>query len=203
MYESEITMKLGGDVTTDLSLVPDIIKELLGVEGNEMVLKAKMDMTLPQYARLGASYRPTEKLWLAGEFFWIDWSTLKAFDVKLAPNPVNVTSYVIPRNWDDGYAFKVGASYPATRKDTLRAGLFYVLAPTKQNTVQLDIPDNDRFGFTLGYSRNFTEHFSADAAYVHQFLQSWHIDNSIQNPPVNGDIEVNFGTLLAGLRYRF
>ena len=203
MYHSQVTLQLEGDVTTNLYNVPQVVKDLLGVDGDKLALDAKMTMKLPQYARIGASFRPASKLWLSGEVFWIDWSTLDAFDVQLAPNPINVTSYVIPRKWEDGWSYKFGADWKQSDKLNLRAGIFYVNAPTKAETVQLDIPDNDRVGVTMGLAYDFSGPVGLDVTYIHQFLQSWHIENSIQNPPVNGDVEVNFGTLLMGLRYTF
>ncbi|MFN7976256.1 MAG: outer membrane protein transport protein [Acidobacteriota bacterium] len=203
MYQTPVTLKLKGDVTTDLAAIPQALKDLLGVSGNELVLKASMELKLPQYVRAGVAFHPADHLWISTELFWIDWSTLEAFDVHLAPNPINVTSYVIPRHWDDGIAFKIGADYKWNDRNRFRAGTFYVDAPTKRQYIQLDIPDNNRYGLCLGWSHDFKGPFSLDLAYVHQFLKDWHIEDSLQNPKVNGDIKVNFGSLLATVRYNF
>ena len=203
MYHSAVKLTLTGDVTTDLTNIPQVIKDALGVTGNELALGATMDLELPQYARLGYSLRTGEKWWISTEIAWMDWSTLEAFDVKLEDNPINVTSYVIPRQWKDGWAYKAGIQYSHSEDTQFRVGAFWVDAPTKRQFVQLDIPDNDRFGATLGWAQRIKGPISFDAAYVHQFLNDWHISDSQQNPPVNGDIEVNFGTLLLGLRLDF
>lgn len=202
-YQSAIMLKMDGDVTTDLRYIPQAVKDLIGVPGDSLELGATMDLKLPQYVRLGGSYKPMDKLWLTGEFMWIDWSTLKAFDVRLAPNAINVTQKVIERNWDDGIAFKVGADFKANKRNSYRAGLFYVDAPTKRQYIQLDIPDNNRWGVTMAWAHDMKGPLGFDIAYIHQFLKDWHIEDSKQNPPVNGDIEVNFGTLLMGFRVDF
>ncbi len=69
---------------------------------------------------------------------------------------------MLTQNWNDSWAFSVGAEYRATAKTTLRAGVMHDNSPVNDAFASPRIADADRVWLAAGFSRDLSERWSAD-----------------------------------------
>ena len=90
--------------------------------------KDTMELDLPQQLIFGIGYRPSDRLRLAFDVKWINWSQTMGQDKPRTP--VNNTGQYFDMNWSDQIVFAVGAEYDLVPDQwKLRAGYNYGKAP--------------------------------------------------------------------------
>jgi long-chain fatty acid transport protein len=139
----------------------------------------KGDVTLPASVAAGIAVTPLERLTLAFDANWVDWSSFERLLIRFPENPVLETP--LPKAWKSTWNFRLGAEYGVTEALAVRAGFVVDPSPSPAGTLTPDLPDADRLAFTGGLGYNFGA-LRADAAY--QFVSL--ADTASEAPGIRG-----------------
>ncbi len=143
--------------------------------------KNTAEFGVPQKLGLGVSFKPSDKLILALDLEWINWSAaFKKMPIKLkdgSSENINLMingettdgtfNYNFPLKWKDAYNFKFGADYSLDDKTNIRAGFIHGKNPVPGNTLFAIFPAIVENHITLGVGRSFTDRFTVDLAYIY------------------------------------
>lgn len=124
-------------------------------------------VTMPSSLALGVAVRPMERLRVAFDATWFEWSRLKQLTVEFE-NPAFNSE--VPLDWHTRWNFHVGAEYGVSEFLTLRGGLGYDPTPVPDNTLSPLLPDSTRLTVLAGLGLNFGR-FQVGAGYELLFLQ--------------------------------
>ncbi|MGV3503815.1 MAG: OmpP1/FadL family transporter [Adhaeribacter sp.] len=124
-------------------------------------------LPLPTNITLGLGFKASDKLTLAADLQFVEWSAYKSlrFDYGAQVNGSNFTES--PRNYKDSFAYRFGAQYQATEKLALRAGMYYDQTPVQDGYLTPETPDADAIGSSLGLSYQLGERFGFDASFLY------------------------------------
>ncbi len=160
-------------------VVPVFLKPAGGVAIDQLDadgLSAKMDLTLPVIARLGARY-----IHDTGAREWFDlevdavyetWSMVDEFKLEIdgTIRGQEVIDPVIPKNWKDTVSVRMGGDFnaiPGILK--VRAGGYFETAAAPKNYSNLDFPSFRRGAATLGLSAGYKGvYFTVGYAHIFQ-----------------------------------
>ncbi|MFO1372501.1 MAG: TonB-dependent receptor [Candidatus Competibacteraceae bacterium] len=106
-YRSRVKQSADGDRT-----ITDYIPTQNGT------VSAKAEVTLPDWAALGAYKRLDEQWAVMGSVRWTNWSLFKKLQIDFADGSQALTQ----ENWQDSWSFNLGVSYDYNPDWTFRAG---------------------------------------------------------------------------------
>ncbi len=160
-YHSQIDVDLYGDAKYTMNLPP--------FQKSDMWL----DLTIPRTVSFGLSTTALKNWNITADFTWTDWSSYKSLDFTYskAPGTAQPGSMSIPRNWEDAWAFRLGAEYTLTDNWQLRGGFVYDQSPIKNEWREPTLPTNDRWDFSVGTGWNY-KNFGVDAAYSYVLVEN-------------------------------
>jgi len=152
-------------------------------------------LNLPHVFSFGLAAFPVKQLTLGFAFDVVMWSSYDKLDITFLENSALSSSE--PKLWNNTIVVRVGAEYRPLPQLPLRAGFIFDQGPPPPSTVGPDLPDGDRYEFSLGAGYEF-KGFRIDVAY--QFLTSGTI-RPADTAPLPGE----FGSLahLVGLSLGF
>jgi long-chain fatty acid transport protein len=122
---------------------------------------ARADVILPSTVTAGLSFQPIDRLMLAFDASWVDWSTFSELAIRFE-NPV--IDNPIPKRWRAKWKYSLGAEYGVTDALQVRAGFVYDPSPSPNSTLTPDLPDANRIKATVGVGYQFRP-FRADLGY--------------------------------------
>ncbi|PTL83275.1 OmpP1/FadL family transporter [Vitiosangium sp. GDMCC 1.1324] len=128
----------------------------------------KLDLTMPATLGLGVSFTPMEKLTLAVDVNWVDWSTVDELAFRFQTTPT--LDQPLPKNWKDKWNFHIGGEFKPMPNLALRLGFIYDPTPTPEDTLTPDLPDATRLNFTAGIGYEHS-HARVDLGYHLVVLQ--------------------------------
>ncbi|MBS1646701.1 MAG: outer membrane protein transport protein [Bacteroidetes bacterium] len=135
-------------------------------------------LPLPQVLTFGVAYKPIEKLTLALDASWVGWYSYDTVTFKYS-NPTPALSVTkLPRNYTNGYSFRLGAQYQICKNWVGRAGVAYMLSPVKNGYETPDIPDSNHASFSLGLGYRAGKHFTFNASFLFEHIVRKNADNS-------------------------
>lgn len=73
-------------------------------------------------------------------------------------------------NYRDQWYFSLGGEYIYNPSLLLRAGVSYEIAPLDNSNRNIQIPDSNRLGISIGGSYKYSDHITFDLAYTHLFF---------------------------------
>lgn len=173
--------------------------------------KARLDITLPQFASFGLAWS-RGPLTITFDGYWWEWSEIDELNFMLDDPVAGQTSLVTPMNWDNTWSWAIGAEYKVNAFDrdiSLRGGFMYEECPVPDETVSPAGFQGDNLlynigaGFMIGpvYSDFF---FS----YVYTKDRTWNNDiGNVANPgggPITGEF-TDYDTFIVGcnISYKF
>ncbi|HYO73744.1 MAG TPA: outer membrane protein transport protein [Archangium sp.] len=121
-----------------------------------------LDVELPASLGLGVAFTPMQKLLLAADVNWVQWSSVQQLLFEFQTTPALNQPSV--KNWEDRWNFHVGGEYMVTDALAVRAGFVYDPTPSPANTLAPDLPDADRIRVSLGAGYALSA-FRVDAGY--------------------------------------
>jgi long-chain fatty acid transport protein len=199
-YRSEIDLTLEGEVDYS-SDNPQVAAGLPGSQGGTA------DLTTPANMNLGIYHQLTDRLALMANAEWTEWSHFDELVVEFEDGSSNPTT----ENWDDTWAFSVGANYAVNERWLLRAGLGVDESPVPSAEYRTPrVPDADRQWASLGATWMPTPELGISAGYMHVFADDGDIDQ--QATPTNenasrgnlsGTYEVSADVFALSVDYRF
>jgi len=135
----------------------------------------------PQQAGVGVSAYPIQRLLVAVDFRWINWSaTMDSYvmDLSSFSNPnfirmigANACTRSVPLNWRDQFVIACGAAFEAGRGWTLRAGYNYGRNPVPADTAMPTFPAIVEHHATVGVGKRW-KRLEAAAAFEYAFKKN-------------------------------
>ena len=178
-YRSQMNHKIEGDVKYSDPSNPALAGISAVANGSDKV-DAKASIKLPAAASI-SGFHQFGKWAIMGDATWTQWSSLDELRIQFDnDNSDNVTTF----NWDDTWAFSLGANYYASDAWTVRGGLRYDVSPIPNPEVRSPrVPDQDRLWASLGASWQFLDSWSIDFAGSYLWVVNTpKIDKSIDGP---------------------
>ncbi len=127
-------------------------------------------LNLPSTTTLGLGYKASDKLTLAFDVNYVNWSVYDTLAFDYGQNTSALEDTKSPRNYENSWSFRLGGQYNVTDKLAIRAGAAYVLTPIKDGYVTPEIPDANRIILTAGLGYQLSEKFSVDVSFLYENL---------------------------------
>jgi long-chain fatty acid transport protein len=144
---------------------------------------------LPASVNAGVLYKFTDKLDASFDFNYSRWQTYDKLVIKLSKN-APAPQIVQDKSWNNSTTFRLGTSYAFDAMNVLRGGVLYDKTPVPDETFDAQLPDNDRYGFSLGYGHKVGI-VSIDAGYMLLFFANRDKDNFVGYSDINKDGKVD------------
>lgn len=126
----------------------------------------------PSSIGFGVAVRPTQRLLLAADVTFVQWSeAVETVKIKSsAPAPMNSVPFVM--DWEDQWVFAVGAAYRINDLITVRAGYNYAKNPVPAGNLSPLFPAIVEHHVTVGLGLTFSPTVKLDLAWEHGFENS-------------------------------
>lgn len=164
------------------------------------------NVTLPPYTALSGYYNVAPCIAVMGSVVFTQWSTFNnliindvaGLDIP-GPAPSTHIQVNIPAHYRNSWNVSLGADWGVSPYVTLRTGVGYDESPVKDAFRNVQLPDNDRYVIAFGGHYQITENVSADASWLHVFMNKASIhppaqvtgaQTSITNGHVTGGADV-------------
>ncbi|SDL82430.1 long-chain fatty acid transport protein [Catalinimonas alkaloidigena] len=146
-YRSRVAMQVdGGDANFD---VPASARASFPA-GNTF----NATLPLAAVASIGVGYEVTDKLTLALDINYTFWETYDSltfeYEQPLVVNGQPTSRTASPREYQNAFAYRLGAQYQASEALALRAGAYYDETPVRTGYMTAETPDADRVGLSVG-----------------------------------------------------
>lgn len=126
-------------------------------------------LTYPNQLNVGASYRaPVIPLLVTAGFTWERFHVYEQ-DAFVGDRGVSV---VVPREYRNGYTFRLGGEVQALPRLKVRAGVLRDVSPSRTDTLNPSLPDSSAIAVSLGIGYRVLPDLEIDAAYFHAFYDS-------------------------------
>lgn len=206
-YRSEVDLTLDGDV--DYSSDNIVGQQVLAgaqAMGQLQDEGGTAELTTPANLNFGIYHQLTDRLALMANAEWTEWSSFKELTVEFENGGQSTTT----ENWEDTWAFSVGANYQLNSQWLLRAGLGVDESPVPDSEHRTPrVPDADRRWATLGATWMPTPNLGVTAGYMRVFGDDGDIDQSGAEPEnanrgnLSGTYEVDANVFALSMDYRF
>ncbi|ORJ63325.1 OmpP1/FadL family transporter [Geothermobacter hydrogeniphilus] len=163
------------------------------------------DVRLPRQATFGLAWEASGQLTLEVGGRWEDWSSTDELRVDLDQPVLGQSSDVMPRDWDDTWAFNIGGEYQLNDTVALRAGYLYSDNPVPASTFDPSVPDADAQLLTLGAGFSL-DRWTLDLAYGFEHHRSRNKNNAVGASTgfaANGKYSTDLHLVAASLAYQF
>ncbi len=152
-------------------------------------------LPMPSNFLLGAAYQVSPDLTIEGDFQWVGWTAYDNLALK-----IGTTTTTVPKNWDDGFLFRLGGEYQVNPKLALRAGYIFDLSPQPPSKTEPMLPDANRNDLSIGGSYKITDNFQVDLAYM---LVLFNEKDATNAPPPMGKYSSSANLVSLDFGYQF
>jgi long-chain fatty acid transport protein len=185
-------------------------RQTVGFEGNVTISNSaagvladysfERDITWPLMAGGGITFRPTEKLLLAAEALWSQWSETQDYLIATHDSEKDTLTLL----WDDAIQIRFGAEYMTSDQLTLRAGVYHDPAPGPDKTHTILIPQTDFLGITGGASYTVNKlTFDAGLEYLFGTERDLKAEDLMEGVGMPGIHNLNIIAWSLGVTYKF
>lgn len=168
---------------TELQNAQQAVGEQLGAMGINPALGMKdeydvdIEFSWPQEVGFGTAYIVNDRITIAADINWINWSaSMEKFVMELSGGtnsnintmmgtPDGAMEMEMPLDWDDQVSVGIGIEFGATERMTLRGGYNYAPNPIPGETVIPIFPAIVESHITLGIGYMITDSIGLDAGY--------------------------------------
>lgn len=188
-YKHKAHQQLEGDA--HFNNVPPPLATLAQDQG------VKHELIQPNRLNVGVAYRlvPDLQITLAWTF---DRYVVYADDAFIGDKGV---SLVVPRDYSNGWTYRVGAEWDASSRLQLRAGVLRDISGLKLNTYSPSLPDGNSWAVAFGGGYSFTKDFAVNAAFFYGWFDSITSDPSLGALP--GRYDLNAWIASVGFTWRW
>lgn len=188
-YKHKATQNLTGDGNF---VVPD---SMLTTSPPPVDQGVSHQLTYPNVLNVGVAYRPASGVQLTGVF------TLSRYKVYGSDtfNGDQGTVIHVPRNYDNGKTFRIGAEYDVSRRVTVRAGILRDLSGLRTDTYSPTLPDGNAWAGAVGAAWKITPDLSLAGTVFYALLDRVTTSGTIVMP---GNYDTNVTIVSAGLTWR-
>ena len=159
------------------------------------------DLRLPDTLTFGVMNKSIKNLTIEVDATWTKWDTYDSMDVRyddiLGKHHTTVKS---PKDWDNVWAFRVGAEYQINPCWVARAGYDYDESPAPNHTRGPELADSNRNDLSVGFGYTTpSKKLTIDAAYLISFFENSHS----YLPGLEGKYESTGHVISVAMTYRF
>ena len=129
--------------------------------------KFSTELPLPGSINFGASYLLTEKLTLALEMNFVQWSAYDSLNFDFETNTAGLPDSKNPRHYQNTMSLRLGADYKINDNISARAGAYYDPSPVPDNYFSPETPNSNNLGLSCGASYVIMEKLSIDASFLY------------------------------------
>ncbi|WP_435640602.1 OmpP1/FadL family transporter [Micavibrio aeruginosavorus] len=190
-YKSEVHHDLDGDIE---------VTNFAGAPVAAVTSGGSAKLNTPDHLTLGGAHKVTDRLTLQGQATWFGWSN---FDQIQAVRDSGAVASTVVQNYQNTWAFAVGAEYLVNDQWTVRGGLQFDETPTTDEFRTSRTPDGDRTWVSLGATYGFNEKIDLDMAATYIDVEDGTIDVARGNGRMTAETEGSVGILALGMTYKF
>ena len=134
---------------------------------------AASSVEFPDMLQIGAFYQASDKWGIELDVERTGWSS---FDKLVISTPVT-PDIVSANNWDDAWAYRLGAIYAINEKTNLLLGYSYDESGQPDQYFSARVPDNDRQLFSVGVTHDYAG-WTLEASYMYVMVDDRTINSS-------------------------
>jgi long-chain fatty acid transport protein len=166
-YRSRVDHKISGslDVTTPL-----------GTSSRS----ATAAVTTPDSVDLSVTQKITDKLHIAADLQWTNWSVFQNLTVRTSSGVASST----PEHFRNTWFASVGGTYNWDDHWTFRAGVAFDQTPVTDAFRTVRLPDSNRYWLAFGAGYKFSDGFSVDVGVSHIFMPDGSLNSSVNSTTV-------------------
>lgn len=193
-----------------------------GTAVNDFSIDGEAALDLPDIATFGVSQDIGDKWTLMGQATWFGWKNFQDI-TTIAQEAINTTGgggvinlvagnqiSSVVQNYDDTWAFSVGAEYEHSEDWTFRAGMQFDETPTNDQFRTSRTPDGDRTWLSGGFTHKVSDTIDFDLAGTYIWIDDEEINVTRNNSfstatatTVSADTEGSVGIIAAGFSFKF
>jgi long-chain fatty acid transport protein len=157
-------------------------------------------LALPKIITLGMGYTPTKRLAFAVDLSMIGWKCFDTLTFDYEQNTADLQDTKSARNYENTFAYRIGAQYDLSSKFQGRLGIKYLITPVKDGYVSPDVPDATHVNYSIGLGYKIGKHIMADASFTFQRMER--TDTNIESQ-LNGTFKTNIYMPGFSINYNF
>ena len=146
----------------------EIDHDFTGARKGFLASPSSVELDNPPLVDLGIRQTVLPGVRVYGDALWLGWS---AIDQTVFVEPRAGTT-IVPRHWDDGASFALGADYDVTDALTVRAGASYSTDFIQNQFRFPDAPFGSQWRYSFGVTYHWSADLSVDLAYEYADLGS-------------------------------
>jgi long-chain fatty acid transport protein len=127
------------------------------------VLAARASIEFPDMIQLGAYYQATDKLGIELDIERTGWGSFDKINITTASGSTLSSS---TNNWEDAWAYRLGAIYQLDPKTKLLFGYAFDETGQPDANFSARVPDNDRQLFSVGVTHDYSS-WTLEASYMY------------------------------------
>lgn len=127
-------------------------------------------LPLPQVITGAIAIEPTDKLKIAFDMNFIDWTAYDTLAFDYDTNTESLEDTKSARNYKATFTTRLGGSYQFHNKWTGRLGIAYALTPVQDGYVTPETPDADRINYSAGFSYNLNDKMCFDFSILYTYV---------------------------------
>lgn len=213
-YRSAITTTISGDASVDN--IPGSLESMLGgasVTDRKYTSDVETDLEFPAIAVIGIAFNATEQVTIEVDVDWTGWSSYEELRHTVSdPLTTSGGATILPSeivteaNYEDTISYRVGVSYQATEKFTVRFGGAFEPTPVPVETVDPRIAGADRTVVSFGFTLAAADNFNVDGGVAYFFSDTLTVENEVGSDvdsSVDGDYTTTGITYGLSFGYKF
>lgn len=130
------------------------------------------ELPLPSELGVGAAFQIKKNLTLAVDLNYTMWNSFESLGFDYADNTDKLVDEPSPRNYENAWAARAGLQWDASKRTTVRGGLFYDKTPVQDAFVNPELPDNDKVGVAVGCTYWLDNRISLDFSMLYEDVAS-------------------------------
>jgi long-chain fatty acid transport protein len=163
-WRGSFDIKYKGALALDLVNIPAPYKPYFPTSAD-----VSTTFKFPDIFTAGVSFNLTEALLVAFDAQYYTWNRYDQYTIDIT-YPVGfppAEPEVVTENWKNSWLFRLGAEYKLSEAFSLRAGVARDMTPQPAVSMDPNLPDADRWAFTVGFGYKIGM-FTIDAAYQYE-----------------------------------
>ncbi|WP_439184545.1 OmpP1/FadL family transporter [Carboxylicivirga taeanensis] len=129
----------------------------------------KGELPLPANITFGVGYQVNDKLLLAADLQYVEWSAYQSLNFDFENNTPMLQDSHNVRDFENTMIYRLGAEYTLNEKIQFRGGIYYDSTPIAEDLLTPETPGTNKIGMSLGCGYQINDKLSLDASllYIH------------------------------------
>lgn len=125
------------------------------------------ELPLPSNTTFGVSYRPADRWELALDLQYVGWSAYDSLNVYFNEAELGIAPIKAEKNYKNAMTYRLGASYKATDRLDIRAGVYFDQSPIRKNLYNPETPGMNKLGISAGLTFEPYKNLQIDVAFLY------------------------------------